>query len=81
MVICANDHYAIQVSQLPHENKIDNVKATGFDNCELLKKLNSNIDSIGFDRKELVDTIYRCLCEEEAKESNYITHTIVSYNK
>lgn len=81
VVICGSDQYAIQVSQLAYEHKIENVKTTGFDNCELLKKLHSSIDSIAFDRKELVNTIYRCLCEEEPNETNYITHNIVSYNK
>jgi DNA-binding LacI/PurR family transcriptional regulator len=81
VVICATDHYAIQVSQITRENNIENVKVTGFDNCEILKKLHSNIDSLGFDRKEFVNTIYRCLCEEEPKEFNYIAHNIVSYGK
>lgn len=81
VVICATDHYAIQVLQIAHENKIEKVKVTGFDNCELLKKFHSNIDSLGFDRKELVNTIHRCLSEESPKEFNYIAHNIVSYSK
>ena len=81
VVICATDHYAIQVSQMAYENKIENVKTTGFDNCELLKKFPSNIDSLGFDRKELVNTIQNCLSEESPNEFNYIAHNIVSYNK
>lgn len=81
VVICATDHYAIQVSQMAYENKIENVKTTGFDNCELLKKFHSNIDSLGFDRKELVNTIQKCLSEESPNEFNYIAHNIVSYNK
>ena len=81
VVICATDHYAIQISQLAYENKIENVKTTGFDNCELLKKFHSNIDSLGFDRKELVNVIHRCLSEGSAEEFNYIPHTIVSCNK
>ncbi len=81
VVICATDHYAIQVSQIAYENKLENVKTTGFDNCELLKKFHSNIDSLGFDRKELVNIIHRCLSEESSEEFNYIAHNIVSYNK
>ena len=81
VVVCSTDHYAIQVAQLAHENKVKNVKTTGFDNCELLKKVHSNIDSIGFDRKEFVNTIYRCLCEETPEKFNYIPHNIVFYEK
>ena len=62
-----------------YENKLENVKITGFDNCALLQKFPLNIDSVDFDRSELINTIYAFLSGNSDSKTGLVPHKIVSY--
>ena len=77
-VLCPSDYYAIRVLNIMRDVCVVGLGVTGFDNCDILKKGNINIDSLAYNRSKLAETIYARLKGDVSDETIYIEHTIVS---
>jgi len=77
-VLCPSDYYAIRVLNIIRDVRLVGLGVTGFDNCDILKKGNINIDSLAYNRSTLAETIYARLKGDITDETSYIEHRIVA---
>lgn len=77
-VLCPSDAYAIRALNIIREVRLEGVGVMGFDNCDILKKGNINIDSLAYNHATFAELIYARLKEEISDETEYVEHTIVS---
>ncbi len=77
-VICPSDVYAIRILDTLYDQKQTDIGIFGFDNCDSLIKRHPSIDSVSYDRNELIEVIHAVLTSENPPEITYIPHRIVS---
>ena len=75
-IICPSDIYAIATYNLIREKGFSDVKVFGFDNCDMLDKARIKVDSVTYDRNNLIEQIYRFLNGTQSDEVIYIPHNI-----
>ena len=75
-VICPSDIYALQTYNLIRDRGLSRFKVFGFDNSDILDKTRTDIDSISYDRNNLVEQIYKFLNGTQTEETEYIPYNI-----
>ena len=76
-VICPSDIYALSTYNLVRDRRLSQVKVFGFDNSDMLDKTRTDIDSVSYDRNNLVEQIYKFLNGTQTDDTVYIPYNIV----